>query len=169
MTSLAADNDSLACPGLLGQQLPSFKTKGNKGWGDLFSSYSFDSQVEEITDHPGCNWASPDSVNLGHQIVCGKLLRVFVCRLLHCTTRVQISDVLTAATRFPSYKSMTTTVIVRWENISWHFHPLSLKWLGWVRWARHLCLSQWKILLRECWAQGHGHSLRQGEWKFSGF
>ena len=106
---------------------------------------------------------------LTYQIVCGKLLRVFVCRLLHCTTRVQISDVLTAATRFPSYKSMTTTVIVRWENISWHFHPLSLKWLGWVRWARHLCLSQWKILLRECWAQGHGHSLRQGEWKFSGF
>ena len=42
----------------------------------------------------------------------------------------------------------------------------SLKWLGWVGRARHLRLSQWQVLLRECWAQGHRHSLRQGEeWK----
>ena len=48
----------------------------------------------------------------------------FVCRLLHCTTLARISDVLTAATRSPSSKSMTTTVIVRWGTQ--HFLPLSL-------------------------------------------
>ena len=48
----------------------------------------------------------------------------FVCRLLHCTTLARISDVLTAATRSPSSKSMTTTVIVRWGTQ--HFLLLSL-------------------------------------------
>ena len=41
MTSLATDNDSLVSPGFVGQQLPSFETKGNQGWGELSPAFAF--------------------------------------------------------------------------------------------------------------------------------
>ena len=109
-------------------------------------------------------------------IRCGEYHQEFASRLLQCTIRALISDVLTGATPFHSSKSTMTTVIARSDEtplvyftvppnfpINSDFHPIFPLMSGWLRRARHLRLSQRQVLLWECRTQSLGHSLWQGE------
>ena len=105
-------------------------------------------------------------------IRCGEYHQEFASRLLQCTIRALISDVLTGATPFHSSKSTMTTVIARSDETPLVYFTVppnfptfiqSFHWSGWLRRARHLRLPQWQVLLWECRTQSLGHSLWQGE------
>ena len=161
MTSLATDNDSLVSPGFLGQQLPSFETKGNQGWGELSLAFTF-----VKFDH-GWIGATLDSLSLN----AGKP------SLRFCG---QVASLYNPGSDFRCFDGSNTIPFIQVNDdycdcevrdptflatFTWSLQCSlgSLLWSGWVRRARHLSLPQWQVLLWECGTQGLGHSLWQGE------